>query len=911
MNTRHQTKIKHPDKYRYFNPLSVVVSGVLISLAIFYTIYLWQTQILADEVESLFHDKTLKHVGAIRTSLMLHQKVATTLEAFFKHASQITRKEFHIFAGSLARTSPSMQALEWIPKVTAAERQKYEKEAGKMFPGFRFSEMNEDGGLVTASLRDDYYPVYYVEPYAGNEVALGFDLASETMRRDTMNLARDSGKIAMSGLVTLVQEKKKQNALLTFLPIYRQGSWPVNRVQRRQLLEGFVLAICHIGDMFERAITQLDMPGVDVWVYGASAGAQEQLLHAHTSEPSRHPPARSLRQEQTMVMGEYQWKIITAAAPTEAGVFQSGRYLVWQLLFIGVFITGVVAWHLRKLQQQAFKLLKSNRSLDTAIERLRSNETTLKISEANLKPALQKAELERSRLEDAIESLDAAMAIYDADERLIICNQKYRETYHEVARMIVPGILYKEILEKYFTAAKLDSLTKTPLNAWVDKWLKNFRQHKTGEIQRFHDHWLLISDYATSEGGVVSLRSDITSMKKAEIKIQALNRTHAVLSRSSSSLAQAADEKSLLSAFCGNVVEIGGYNLSIVFYAGQDSNAGIDLMAKTGNIDTKSALSPVTQQNGDYSDPCASEIAIDTEQTIMIDNLKKESHSRSWRNQSIHQAYQSMIALPLKVHEKVIGCFSIYSIEKEVFNKEEITLLEELANILSLGIETMRARANREQQRLQFKNEVERNERKRIAATLHDGVAQTMQAVNLNLKGVRTLISTEQQVPLDSMNRVIDNIGSVIDDLRTISHDLRPLFLERMGLDEAIRFHCDELSLHNKIRFHISSDNHNRELNEINKEQCFLSFREAINNAIKHAEATRIDITMETVTSDLLSIQIRDNGVGFNTEHKFSLPSGLGLSMISERIQSIGGHAKIDSSPGKGTIVTLTVPVKS
>ena len=914
-NSHHQTRIEHSGKNRYFNPLSVIVSGALLSLALFYTIYQWQTHTHADQVQSQFYIDASKHVGAIHTSLILHLKVAKILGAFFNHASLITREEFRVFANSLAQTSPSMQSLEWIPKVTAAERGEYEKEAGKTFPGFRFTELDDNGILTRASPRDDYFPVYFVEPYVGNEVALGFDLASEKMRRDTMNLARDSGRIAMSGLVTLVQEREQQSALLTFLPIYQQGTRPASRAQRRHRLKGFVLAICHIGSMFDRAITQLAIPGVDTWVYGASAGAQEQLLHAHTSEPSgaptRLPPTQGLVSEQTIDMGGYQWRVITAPALTSAAPLQPDRYVAWQLLFIGLLITGIVTWHLRRLQKQASTLLKSNRSLDKAIGRLRRSETTLKTSEYNLKTALQSTELERSRLKDAIESLDAALAIYDADERLIICNQKYRETYHEITHMIVPGVLYSEMLEEYFTAAKLDSLTSLSINAWVDKWLKNFRQHKTGKIQKLHDHWLLISDYPTSEGGVVSLRNDITSIKETEKQIHSLNRTHAVLSSSSSSLAQAADEKSLLSAFCNNVVEIGGYSLSVVFYAGQDSSAGLELMAKAGDIDTVSTISSVTQLKGDFSDPSACEIAIDTKQTIMIDNLYKESGNSAWRNRSIHLAYQSMIALPIKVNEEVIGCFSIYSTEKTVFTKEEITLLEELAEILSLGIKAMRARSAREQKMLRFKNEVERNERKRIAATLHDGVAQTMQAVNLNLKSVRTQVDNEQQETVDFLSRIIDNIGSVIEDLRTISHDLRPLFLERMGLEEAIRHHCNELSLHSNIRFDISSSNHTLELNEINKEQCFLSFREAMSNAIKHARATHIDIIMEAAGPDSLSIQIRDNGVGFNMNEKLHMPSGLGLSMISERMLSIGGHAETRSSPGNGTVVTLIVPANN
>ena len=132
-----------------------------------------------------------------------------------------------------------------------------------------------------------------------------------------------------------------------------------------------------------------------------------------------------------------------------------------------------------------------------------------------------------------------------------------------------------------------------------------------------------------------------------------------------------------------------------------------------------------------------------------------------------------------------------------------------------------------------------------------------------------------------------------------------------MGLEEAIRYHCNTLSLHSEIRFDISNTYHNFVLHEVNKEQCFLSLREALSNAIKHAKATHIDIIMEAASCDSLSIQIRDNGVGFNMEEKFEQPTGLGLSMISERIQSIGGHAEIDSSPGQGTIVTLIIPVNS
>ena len=292
-------------------------------------------------------------------------------------------------------------------------------------------------------------------------------------------------------------------------------------------------------------------------------------------------------------------------------------------------------------------------------------------------------------------------------------------------------------------------------------------------------------------------------------------------------------------------------------------------------------------------------------------DLQKESNHNTWKQMSIHQNCKSMIALPIRVDEKVLGSFTIFSSEKRDFNNDEVSLLEELAINLSDGIETMRARSAREQEMRLFKKKIERDERIRIAATLHDGAAQTMQAINLGLKSISVQIGKGQQATIELLNRVIGNVETVIDDLRDLSHDLRPILLERIGFVEAVRHHCNELGQHSNASIHVLNGSQNFKLDELNKEQCFLSFREAMNNAVRHAEATSIEVVIEEIAPDLLSIQICDNGVGFNTDHKFHLPSGLGLSMISERIQSIGGHAEIQSSPGEGTIVTLTIPGKS
>jgi signal transduction histidine kinase len=118
------------------------------------------------------------------------------------------------------------------------------------------------------------------------------------------------------------------------------------------------------------------------------------------------------------------------------------------------------------------------------------------------------------------------------------------------------------------------------------------------------------------------------------------------------------------------------------------------------------------------------------------------------------------------------------------------------------------------------------------------------------------------------------------------------------------------LSAQTGVAIQAADNGESVQLDERAKEQCFLSFREALNNALTHATATRIDVTLEARDPDWLNIRIADNGAGFKPWEVSHTPSGLGLSMISERAKSVGGQAEINSTPGAGTTVSITVPLR-
>ena len=97
------------------------------------------------------------------------------------------------------------------------------------------------------------------------------------------------------------------------------------------------------------------------------------------------------------------------------------------------------------------------------------------------------------------------------------------------------------------------------------------------------------------------------------------------------------------------------------------------------------------------------------------------------------------------------------------------------------------------------------------------------------------------------------------------------------------------------------------------KQAFKLIFREklTVSNALTHAKASRIDVNYDVGRDDTLHLRISDDGVGFHLKEVFDTPSGLGLAMIRERIESIGGRTDIVSDPDQGTVISLIVTLES
>lgn len=204
--------------------------------------------------------------------------------------------------------------------------------------------------------------------------------------------------------------------------------------------------------------------------------------------------------------------------------------------------------------------------------------------------------------------------------------------------------------------------------------------------------------------------------------------------------------------------------------------------------------------------------------------------------------------------------------------------------------------------------EAEENERERIAKDLHDGVGQMMSAAKMNLSAFESEIQFSNAEHKKSFEKIISLVDESCKEVRTVSHIMMPNALLKSSLGAAIREFVDKLN-NKTLKVHVYTEGLDDRLDSNVETVLYRVIQECVNNTIKHAGATTLDISL-IKDKDGISGTIEDNGKGFDTTDKEKF-EGIGLKNITTRIEYLKGTVDFDSAPGRGTVVALHVPLQS
>ena len=196
---------------------------------------------------------------------------------------------------------------------------------------------------------------------------------------------------------------------------------------------------------------------------------------------------------------------------------------------------------------------------------------------------------------------------------------------------------------------------------------------------------------------------------------------------------------------------------------------------------------------------------------------------------------------------------------------------------------------------------------KSIAYSVHDEAGQLLAAVHLALATLTLELPAPQQEQIIQIEELLNEVER---QLRQYSHELRPTVLDDLGWAPALRFLAQGVSKRANLPIHVETELTDR-LPAPAETAIYRVVQEALNNVVKHSGATAVWITAQKAEG-VLRCSVRDNGAGFSVDsiRANGQLRGLGLSSMHERLNAVGGTLRIESSPGNGTQLLMTLPLE-
>ncbi len=273
--------------------------------------------------------------------------------------------------------------------------------------------------------------------------------------------------------------------------------------------------------------------------------------------------------------------------------------------------------------------------------------------------------------------------------------------------------------------------------------------------------------------------------------------------------------------------------------------------------------------------------------------------------------------LPLFERNNYFGAIVIVYKPDMTMSLDEQDLLETIANQVAAAVARARLHENIREDEIVHRRllhqtiTAQESERRRLASEIHDSVVQSLVGVSYRLQAL------EKKLPADAdgafaadIKLLEEQLSENIRELRGLLLGLRPPMLDDMGVFTALSTHLKSFGMKNSIQTTLQLPDELPALSRDAQINLFRIVQEALNNVEKHADATHVTIEFE-VTPQKLFVAVRDDGRGFQPTKGRGKQRNLGIASMRERTELLGGTLKIKSEPGRGTMITLDVPLRA
>ncbi|MCG3177142.1 MAG: Sensor histidine kinase RcsC [Candidatus Omnitrophica bacterium] len=342
---------------------------IMVTLSAMWMIHVYIVRVEEARVRSEFGNIVHEFHTRAESKISDYADELMALKSFYDSSQHVSREEFADFVQHTLHKRRSIRALEWVPLVTPDSVDELVREARESGHGaFSLKEIDEKGVLVPAQARDFHLPIYYVQPYQGNEAALGLDLAHSAQRREYLLKARDSGSMTASVLPKLAQDTESNAMLLIAVPVYMKGARIDTLEGRRAAFRGCLVSIYTVRSMMDRV---LDPAGhlMNVRVYDVLSEGERRPIYTNTDTADPPNPWRHTRRLNVL---DRIWDL--EIEPARAFLVRYRTWAIWFMLFSGFLFTAILSSFLLVITGQTTEVL---RLVDERTAELHMAKTTL------------------------------------------------------------------------------------------------------------------------------------------------------------------------------------------------------------------------------------------------------------------------------------------------------------------------------------------------------------------------------------------------------------------------------------------------------------------------------------------------------------------------------------------------------
>lgn len=726
-----------------------------------------------------FESEVEEGARSLKRELDRNLEVLFSLRALYETTGTVDRAAFGAFAARALRRHPGIRAVEWVPRVSASERPQYEAAARQEgFADFHIRETPGPGRMVPAGDRDEYFPVHFIEPMAGNEGALGFDLASDATRREALEASRRSGKLYATAAIELVQGPEERHGVVVFLPVH--DGEPKTGADDATAIRSFIAGVFVIGDIFEAtpAIARAEAANVEMLLQDDSPGQDGHVIHRGGAVAPSTPGG--VEHRVTLEVAGRRWSMV--AKPGDAYRAARTSWEPYSVLIFGLLLTGSLVGYVRV-----------SRTRTRAVEKLVDAGTQ------DLREVNERLEEQRNLLQSILDNLGDGVSVTDEDGKLTLFNpaaeqilglgrfdvgpEEWSQTY---------GLFYPDTL----APAAVEDLPLARAVAGkesgdVELFVRN--PERPGGVFIRVNATPLRDSQGKLRGGVAVFR-DISERKWAEAVLRDSEARFRTIVEATASALIILSPEHRIREFNPQAEQI--FGLSRAQALGQDF---LELC---------------------LPDEYRAAVAADIKRALTGE-----------RTPGFEVPAQARGG-----HERTL----LWSFSRMAEGAEHETVVIATGHDITERREAEQARRVRElAAHLQSAREAERTH---VAREIHDELGQALTGLKLEVSFLARRVGDangEMRKRLDGVGSMIDG---TIASVRRIAAELRPQILDELGLLEAIRWQVQEFEKRTEIPCAIELSDAQLDWSTDRATAMFRILQEALTNVARHADATRASV---------------------------------------------------------------------